>query len=448
LAKNKEKIIITGLKILSKRTLIFELKCSSKVKEFFSCTKFVIEYPVNIDYLDFSILSIPALASIIGVAWVVGADVYVETVDQNFRESLDKIRLVMKKWYPNLPFSTKIFGESKINSYSADNFALLFSGGLDSTTSYIMHRERNLILISLSGEGESIDSQFKDNRMITPLSGEKDKILLVKTNIEKVINRKLVLEKFGLEWWMNLSHGLVLSGHCAPLTVVNNVGILYLASSFTRDFNYPWGSHPSIDNNICWGNTKVVHDGFETTRQEKIMYTLKEYAEEVGDFPTLKVCSKYQITGNNCLKCEKCSRTIVGLLAAGIDPIKCGFNINFESLNCIKESLEKGVFFSKRGLVERPIKLVNRIYPIFEWEDIQRNVPSDFKDMYGSTRFFDWFKDFDIKNRANKISFTKIPKLFVFSVFDLLAPLITILPRQIQNLLRSSFDYFFTNKRT
>jgi hypothetical protein len=168
----------------------------------------------------------------------------------------------------------------------------------------------------------------------------------------------------------------------------------------------------------------------------------------MGEYPKLKVCLYYQITGNNCLKCEKCSRTIIGLLAAGIDPEKCGFNINGKNLNYIKDSLKKGVFFSKRGLIERPVKMINRIYPIFEWEDIQKNLSSDFEDdQYKSVNFFGWFRNFNVKERANKISFTKLPKLFLYSVFDLLAPLSVILPVQLQNLLRSSFDYLFNTKR-
>lgn len=445
---DKEKIIIKGPKIFGNKVLVFELRFSKKVHRFFSSKELVIEYPANIGSVDSSLLRVPALAGIIGVAWIAGADVYVETIDENFRESLGKIRAVMKKWYPDYPFSTKVWGQSKTNSYSGSNFALLYSGGLDSMCSYFKHGEKNLILISVSGEGDSIDSQFMDQEFITPLYGEGDKFFLVKTNIERVIDVKLIYEKFGLNWWMNLSHGLVLSGHCAPLTVTNGIGTLYLASSFTRDFNYPWGSHPSIDNKICWGNTRVVHDGFDTTRQEKILYILKKYGEEVGDFPRLKVCSRYHIASGNCLRCEKCSRTIVGLLAAGIDPKKCGFDVDSESLNYVKESLEKGLFFSKKGIAERPIKLINRIYPIFEWEDIQLNLPSEFEsNMYQSADFFDWFRNFDIRKRANKISITKLPRLFLYSIFDLLAPISTILPRKIRKMLRRSFDYFFSNKK-
>ncbi|MDG6223250.1 MAG: hypothetical protein QCH99_08320 [Candidatus Bathyarchaeota archaeon] len=443
-----KKIVIKAPKVVNGKNLMFKLECSKDVSRFFPCKKLILEYPVDISCLDLSIQTVPALASVIGVAWIIGADVYVKSVDKNFRESLEKIRLVMKRWYPNLNFSSEIFGELKNNSYSGSNFGLLYSAGLDSTTSYIKHRKKGLVLISVSGEGGSIDSQFKDKQFITPLSSQEERIFTIRTNIENVVDEQLIYEKFGLNWWMNLSHGLVLTGHCAPLTVVKDVGVLYLASSFTRDFNFPWGSHPSIDNNICWGNTRVVHDGFDTTRQEKVLNILKAYGEEFGEYPTLKVCSKFSRLGSNCCKCEKCSRTIIGLLAAGIDPKKCGFNIDAQNVGYIKKSLERGVFFSKKGLIERPVKMINRIYPIFEWEDIQQNLPSEFKeDEYGSESFFEWFKSFDVKERANKIGLVDFPKLFLYSIFDLLAPISFIFPSKMQNMLRASFDYFFKNKK-
>ncbi len=245
---------------------------------------------------------------------------------------------------------------------------------------------------------------------------------------------------------MNLSHGLVLSGHCAPLSVVKNVGTVILASSFTRDFNYPWGSHPLLDNNICWGNTNVLHDGFDTTRQEKIGQIIKEYGKEMGKFPILKVCSKYQLCGRNCGKCEKCSRTIIGLLSEGIDPNKCGFNITSDSLKYIKKILQTGGFFGRRGMAERPAKLINRLYPIFEWEDIQKHMSENFDhNLYNSREFFEWFRFIDIRNRAIQIKLSQIPRLLLYSFFDFLAPISMVFPKKIQSFLRKTFDYFFVN---
>jgi len=440
----RDQIRIEGPIVYNKRVLSFNLVFSPKVGRFFSSNRLVVEYPEDIDCVDKSVLRIPGLASLVTLAWCLGADVYIESMDKSFLDCLKIVKSVMKKWYPHLSFSTKIVTDPKTNSYKSNRFGLLFSGGLDSTSSYIKYRKKDLILISVSGKGTSIDKQLQDEKLLTPVYDKEEKLFLIKTNVEQVINERLVYEKFGLNWWMNLSHGIVLSGHCAPLTVVENVGSIILASSFTREFNYPWGSHPLIDNNLYWGNTRVVHDGFDTTRQEKIKHIIKEYVMETGKYPRLKVCSKYQLAGINCGKCEKCSRTIVGLLAEGIDPNKFGFKINSNTLSNIKKVLEAGGFFGRKGLSERPAKLVNRLYPIFEWEDIQQHLPKTLDhDLFGSEEFFGWFRDFDIRKKAEQIKASQIPKLLIYSYFDFLAPVSILLPKKMQSLLRRSFEVFF-----
>ena len=440
----REQIRVEGPKVLDRRVLSFDLFFSPYVKNFFLSNRLVIEYPEDIDCVNTSILRIPAIASVVTLAWCIGADVYVDTLDKNFFACLDTVKSVMKKWYPQLSFSTKIITEPVENNYQNNRYGVLFTGGIDSTTSYIKYRKKDLSLISISGKGGSIDNQVQEKRLLTPLLGKKQKSSLIKTNIEQVINERLVLEKFGLNWWMNLSHGIVLSGHCAPLTVVKNVGTIILASSFTQEFNFPWGSHPSLDNNICWGSTRVVHDGFDNTRQEKIMYIIKEYVDEIGEFPPLRVCSRYKDAGKNCGKCEKCSRTIVGLLSEGIDPNRCGFDITSASLDYFKKVLQSGGFFGRRGIIERPAKLINRLYPIFEWQDIQLHLPKTFDhNLYDSVEFFEWFRHFNIQKKVTQIKLSQIPRLMLYSFFDLLAPASIILPKRMQIFLRKSFDYFF-----
>jgi hypothetical protein len=443
-ASIKEKIRIEGPYISDNRVLSFRLFITPKFGRFFLSDQLNIEYPLNVDSVNESILCIPAFASIVTLAWCVGADIYIKSLDSRYLECMDEVKAVLKSWYPKLSFSSKIITKPIENNYRGGRFGLLFTGGVDSTTSYIKFRDKDLRLFSVSGQGGSIDAQSQNERLLPLLSNKKEKSLLIKTNVEKVVNEKLVLEKFGLNWWMNLSHGVVLSGHCAPLSVVEEVGSVILASSFTRDFNFPWGSHPSLDNKICWGSTKVVHDGFETTRQEKIMYIINEYIKETGKFPPLKVCSRYKLTGKNCGRCEKCSRTVIGLLSEGIDPNRCGFNITAGSLVLIKKILQSGGYFGRRGIAERPAKLINRLYPIFEWEDIQLHLPKKIDhNLYDSLSFFEWFRCFDIRKRVSQIKLSQIPRLFLYSFFDFLAPASSLLPSRVQSFLRRSFDYFF-----
>ncbi len=52
-----------------------------------------------------------------------------------------------------------------------------------------------------------------------------------------------------------------------------------------------------------------------------------EYAHRTGTYPKLRVC---WITsgGKNCSQCEKCLRTLYGLMAEGEDPTHYGFDLS------------------------------------------------------------------------------------------------------------------------
>jgi len=446
----KEYIKVEEPKILNDTTLSFKLFCSKGISAFLTSNCLVCKYDRKIGKVDVSILQIPAVASIINLAWAIGADIHVKSLDSTYLTSLNKIKSVTRNWYPQLSFSTEIVAGNVIsNRLSNDRYGLLYTGGIDSTTSYIKHRNKRPNLITVWGEGEDISSYEKkaEKTLIDFSHQEGVRLNVIKTNVEQVIDRRLLYEKFGLNWWMNLSHGIVLSGLCAPLTCVENIGTLLLASSFTSEFNYPWGSHPLIDNNICWADTRVVHDGYEMTRQEKIRYILKEYIKKTGNYPVLRVCMNYEATGANCRKCEKCCRSITGLVLEDIDPNKCGFNVDARTLNFVKGSLINAKFFGRKALAERRAKLINRIYPVFEWEDIQNHIPEIIdNDLYDSKKFFEWFKYFDIRRCSEHIKISQLPRLFLYSMFDLLAPINCLLPRKIRHMIRQSFHFFFERK--
>jgi len=268
---------------------------------------------------------------------------------------------------------------------------------------------------------------------------------LIETNVEHVINVVWLNKKSGLDWWMNLAHGIVLTSSCAPLTCVKNISTLFIASTFTSESNFPWRSHPLIDNNLRWASTRVIHDGFEISRQEKIRFLLKKHVEETGKFPDLRVCSRYEILGTNCQRCEKCGRTITGLLLDGIDPNKCGFNINADTVTSIKESLDNAEYFKRMTLVERGEKSFNRLYPVVEWKDIQDHIPETIDDnLYGSKEFFEWLRDFDIMENAKKIKLSQMPRLFLRSFFASLEPLIHLFPNRVQKITNQIFKTIFT----
>jgi hypothetical protein len=162
---------------------------------------------------------------------------------------------------------------------------------------------------------------------------------------------------------------------------------LLIASSGSESHDYvriPWGSSPSIDEQIVWADIKVRHDG-AVDRTEKII-GIKNFLEENGLL--LKVCLKKlgRPELNDCT-CEKCFRTIMSLMLSGINPNACGFKVDNSTFRNMREYLTKPI---KEATVET------------FYIPIQKMVPPDFQsDIPGAVEFFDWYKNFEFKSTTN-----------------------------------------------
>jgi len=264
-------------------------------------------------------------------------------------------------------------------------------------TSYLVHRNRRPRLIMVRGADIPIDREkfWTKVRSTYERFAEQQNVEIdfLKTNMRKLINERLLNAEFqrkiqGFSWWGGFHHGIALVGLCAPLTV-ESIGTLLIAASHTKEFKRPWGSHPLIDNKISWADVKVIHDGYELSRQTKIRCILKGYMRNMKRPLPLRVCFS-QFRHLNCGKCEKCSRAIVGLVLEGIDPNECGFNLTSDFFGFLKQKLFEGEFFSSED-------------EVFMWKDIQRHIPVVVcHNLHNSKQFFRWFKDFDVSRKSVK----------------------------------------------
>ena len=80
-----------------------------------------------------------------------------------------------------------------------------------------------------------------------------------------------------LGWWGSVQHGLALNGVVAPLAQKKGYENIFIASSYTDNIKITWGSTPEIDNNISWASTRVIHDGYELKRQDKLSFIVNFY---------------------------------------------------------------------------------------------------------------------------------------------------------------------------
>jgi hypothetical protein len=231
-------------------------------------------------------------------------------VSDHYLTNLNQIQDILTLWFPGL---TKIEVRHTRNVDSprrnADQHALFFTGGLDSSYSLLKHQDRITALIFVNGFDVPLDNHMLYHKVRTTLE-----------QTAKVKNKTLVImhtnARVFLEQEMNLgwpdTHGLALASVAHALSA--GFSHMYIASTTSYDYLYPYGSHPLLD--PLWGTEelKLVHDGCEADRIEKALFL--EQDEHL--LQNLRVCWENRGGSFNCGECEKCKRTMIQLEIAGV----------------------------------------------------------------------------------------------------------------------------------
>jgi len=384
--------------------LAFRLQCPGSLKKYFLTDTFYVKYDEDVEGVSESILNIPAVANLAPVSWATGAGLRVKELDSTFAGSLAIINSVMKGMFPGFAFTGDVRAEKIVaNGFGDRGSAQLFTGGIDSLATYARHRDEKPELISF-GIYTLFDKGlqrliFKEIEGFAQKEGVAFHRIESNMNVTFFDHARLAADfghcLRGNSWWASIQHSMGLLGICAPLTAIRDIKMLYIASSATKDraqgIGRPWGSHPLIDNNVAWADVKCGHDGVEWSRQEKIRHVIKPYIERTKNYPRLIVCNDTE-RGSvlNCGRCEKCSRTIVGLILEGIDPNLCGFNVGDRILDHIKLKL-----------LLRPLRFTQLKTGM--WRDIQSAIPDVVPDdRYGSGPFFRWLKAYEVREDSRK----------------------------------------------
>ena len=115
-----------------------------------------------------------------------------------------------------------------------------------------------------------------------------------------------------MRFWMFQYHGAFLASMAHFLG--REFRLSYIASTYPATHLVPWGSHPQLDPFYSSQHVRISHDGVELSRLQKI--------EILRDWPAaldrMYVCVSNTSQGKNCGSCEKCIRTRVHLLVAGV----------------------------------------------------------------------------------------------------------------------------------
>lgn len=384
-------------------------KLSSKVTVHKSLRKYFKSFTFYSNYnsrivANPSILNIPLLSTVLPLAWLTGTDVYMEELDKTYKDAMDALKLVFKRWYPEAPFDTSLYCgrlvENKIESKNPnEHTALLFSGGVDSTYSLIKntHRKPQLIMIGgLEGSAPYLAFWKKVKKTYSKFAEQQGLTFhFIESNARSILNENRISHKFHRalydgEFWGRIQHSLVLLGPTAPLSIGRFDRVL-ISGSHHPEFphhKYLLASLPSTDEKIAWADLKVKHVGY-IKRIEKIM-AFKEYLKDKNNKLTLRVCLS-QHEKLNCSVCMgKCLRTIAPLVLAGIDPNECGFEVDESTFGLLKCLIER------EGLDPKDTELA--------WRDLQNRIPDKIEnDLYGSKAFFEWFKKCDLSSAQQNL---------------------------------------------
>ena len=389
--KNSEFIEILSVNAINNR-LEVKLAFSKKMSRYILKNSFEIIYDKNIDNVDESILTMPAVLATIPISWATGADLYVKTLDETCLMFLKKLRKAFEGYHPNFSTSGNIYVQKIIpNKFNNKRSALFFGGGLDSIDSYKRNKDQNPILVTLLEVDESnrLDKNNNDLKNLTQKFAEQEglDIHFIRSMIwnfsrNKIINDHMLNHDFKVKWWEDVAGALIKFGLLAPITM-ERIGKIMLASTYPKNHRatHYYGGHWLADNDFSWSDLDVVYDG-DLSRQEKIHFL----RNTPNYLKNLLVCFTPIQSPNpkNCGCCEKCWRTITGLILEGIDPNESNFHIKNNVLDEIKDMLNACPFLFR-----------NKYY----FPDIQRHIPNTIEDneisqRYGSKQFFEWLKNY------------------------------------------------------
>lgn len=339
---------------ISERRIVFKYSVQGDWKKYFNVnTEFFIEYSEDISCTPKDIAVIPFLCNVLPIAWTFDAEIIVDELDYDFYKHLAEIKQGYVDMYPRMNFGGKLTVGTLVNhDYEvSDETAAFFSGGADSFDTLIAHAEEHPTLVTLYGSDVKLTDttgwERVSNHALETAKQFQCKNLFITSSFRRFLKEgdlhKFVMPLVNDGWWHGFQHGIGIISHVAPYAYLNKLKQIYIASSFSHKYRFTCASDPTIDNHVHIGKCVTIHDGFEFSRQDKIR-RICEFRRRTGIPIQLRVCWQSS-GGQNCCACEKCYRTICGILAEGENPTEFGFPLySTDTLKKIHLALKKSGF--------------------------------------------------------------------------------------------------------
>ena len=328
--------------------IAYDFSVSTGLTKYFSGKPFVIEYPENMESVPDSVAAIPFVSNVLPIIWLTDSVLRLKELDQAFYDCIPNVRGGFEQMFPESVFAGQILVDRVVECDipASGGSVTFFSGGLDAVHTLIRHLDEKPALLSIWGSDirfENADGWEVVHRGIAEYAEKYDlSDVVIRSSFREFDNEGMLDKDFSEQlkdgWWHGVKHGIGLLGHAAPYAYLHGLSTVYIASSnCPADGHVRCSSNPLTDNHVRYGNARVIHDGFECSRQDKARDVV-DYVRRTGDQVSVRVCWESQ-SGSNCCRCEKCYRTMVGLIAEGADPVEYGFSETRSTIQNLKKHL-------------------------------------------------------------------------------------------------------------
>ncbi|MCI5973089.1 MAG: polysaccharide pyruvyl transferase family protein, partial [Candidatus Methanomethylophilus alvus] len=338
----KNQIILKSCKILDNKIIYdYDVKGPWK-KYYFDRGRYSIEYSEKINKIPNSIAILPFVYNILPLSWICDAEIIVDEIDDKAYQYMKYIKKSYMEMFPREKFNGTLTYNKLINNKTENNNTsiLLYSGGVDATSSMIDILERDPELFTIRGS----DILFgKDDKIAWDIIQNRHKKISEEHNLKYSwceSEFRYVIKAFDKNdeinidlgrkydnYWHAFQHGPALISHAIPLAFKKRHSLIYIAGSYNSKYemNATCASVPQIDENIKAASISVIHNGFGDTRIDKVNKIIDFY-KNTNKKIYLRVCWESR-TGYNCCICNKCLRTIAILLHNDVLPQDFGFDI-------------------------------------------------------------------------------------------------------------------------
>lgn len=405
-----ENIILKNIHF-DKNVVCYNFEVSPGLKKYFNNDKLWIEYDESLNDCPTSILTIPFVSIMLPIMWVTDAVLWVDELDFTFYHSTFYLQQAYQNLYRNHLLKGRLVPSNLRRNEiceSKDAF-ILFSGGVDAHTTYIKNKDDISRLVNIQGFYHSLQEVNKvaeaDIKDISDFADtESLEASFIKSNFGTLISEnsyRPYAKKIGDSLWHGFQHSMAFISFTIPLAYKHCCSKILIASSFTVGDSRVCASYPTTDNEFCFAsNGYAVHDGFELSRQEKIK-VITDHQKAIGRPYPIRVCS---FNDHNCCECEKCFRTILGIIAEGADIKDFGFDYEEETLT----QHWINVLDRKAGLMGFHNEAISH------WPHIIKRMKENYQ-IINDKEFVDWFLTFDFK-KAKKRGVMRYYKQNFFSI--------------------------------